>query len=71
MKYTHIVPCESCQKVFHKHAVLGYPYCGHHGIVALRHANASVAFKPVKSTPEAMLLIEDCARAAGGMLLTA
>jgi hypothetical protein len=71
MKYTHIVPCESCHKVFRTHTTLGYLYCGHHSIVALRHANTTVAFKPVKSTSEAMLLIEDYGRAAGGIALTA
>ncbi len=71
MKHAHIVPCESCQEVFRKYVTLGYLYCGHHRIIALRHVNAPVAFMPVKSTPEAMLLIEDYGRAAGGIALTA
>ncbi len=71
MKFTHIVPCDSCQQVFRRFSDLGYLYCGHHRIIALRHADAPVSFLPVKSTAQAMLVIEDHGRVAGGFSLTA
>jgi len=65
------VPCEHCQKAFHRHAALPYLYCGHNRVVVFRDRGGPARFVPVQSTEEAMQVVMQSGHAQATFARTA
>ena len=58
MSRNNTVPCDCCQKAFHRHATLAYLYCGHNRVIVFRDPAGPARFVPVQSTDEAIRIIQ-------------
>ncbi|HUT40113.1 MAG TPA: hypothetical protein VM011_02125 [Gammaproteobacteria bacterium] len=58
MSRHNAVPCDCCQKAFHRHSTLAYLYCGHNRVIVFREPAGPARFVPVQSTDEAIRIIQ-------------
>lgn len=71
MNRQHAVPCADCQKAFHGAQELAYLYCGHHRVILFRGRSGPVELVPVRTTDEAIRIIQQRSGAGSTLARTA